>query len=411
MNIIEATYIINTPMFLGSVDSDKPELRPPSIIGVLRFWYRALALAEFDGYENKVEKAERVIFGYTKGNDACKALYSIKIKSDLEYEGKDEKESRLGIVYLGYGLLRYNKHSKANFYTRNHFPIDELINIVFIKNNGIKPGIKNNELEITEKLLLDSLKCLGIFGGLGSRTRRGFGSLTLMSLKRNKVDVLKSSIGDTRENLAKEIKGLLAKASSYDKKIDEIKYTAFSKNTQIVITKEFTDPMNLLNEIGKEMVRYRSYGRGGKRFDGKTPTKLAINDHDLMYDYVNYNKLDKHPKRIVFGLPHNYSLSKKNKKNKRTSISVNSGDARRASPLFIHVHKLTDNSYVGVLMFIPSKFTKDGYVSIKVEQKDWTKKNIETKVDYNILSGFLKQIEQNLSGKLIVGDREVKTYE
>jgi CRISPR-associated protein Cmr1 len=42
MKILEATYRIVTPMFIGDAEQKATDLRPPSIKGTLRFWWRAL---------------------------------------------------------------------------------------------------------------------------------------------------------------------------------------------------------------------------------------------------------------------------------------------------------------------------------------------------------------------------------
>ena len=42
MNTLEATYRIVTPMFIGDAEQKATSLRPPSIKGALRFWWRAL---------------------------------------------------------------------------------------------------------------------------------------------------------------------------------------------------------------------------------------------------------------------------------------------------------------------------------------------------------------------------------
>ncbi|MEZ4851046.1 MAG: type III-B CRISPR module RAMP protein Cmr1 [Bacteroidia bacterium] len=62
MESITFTCKIITPMFLNGADGKTPELRPPSIKGALRFWWRAvnghLGLGE-------LRKMETEIFGGT----------------------------------------------------------------------------------------------------------------------------------------------------------------------------------------------------------------------------------------------------------------------------------------------------------------------------------------------------------
>ena len=186
MEIIEATYIINTPMFLGSSNNEIAEIRPPSFKGVLRFWFRALALSELNGDMYEVERLESAIFGTTKGERQQKALYSIKIeKNNIQSKGIGTNEGRQGIVYLGYGLI-----DKKLKYNRNFIESNNKIKITLIKNFGIKVNISDADFETSMGLLVNALKCIGIFGGLGSRVRRGFGSLTLLELKTMDKDLI-----------------------------------------------------------------------------------------------------------------------------------------------------------------------------------------------------------------------------
>lgn len=403
MNVIEATYIINTPIFLGSANNELAEIRPPSFKGILRFWFRALALAEFNGNKNEIERLESIIFGSTKENNARKALYSLKIeKKNLKGKGRDTKEFRQGVAYLGYGAItRYDNKNKCNRYTRNFIESNNSIKVMLIENPGIKSKLEERDIELGTKLLINSLKSLGIFGGLGSRARRGFGSLTLSDLKSNGQTIIKIPYGGSIDELKEEIRKLLSKSRGYGDKIDNIKYTAFNKFTKVVITKEFDDPIKLLDEIGKEMIRYRSYGKNKKILKDEDAEQNFYDDHDLVYRYARSGEMDKHPKRIVFGLPHNYRLSIGSK---GSTININSTH-RRASPLFIHIHKLANGKYVGVMTLIPAKFLKDDD-GIKVFQKGkgikQNPKELKANVDYEVIEDFLDRIVKNLSGEEIL---------
>jgi CRISPR-associated protein Cmr1 len=68
-----------------------------------------------------------------------------------------------------------------------------------------------------------------------------------------------------------------------------------------------------------------------------------------------------HPKRIVFGLPHNYG-----KKEQHKDVEPERFD-RRASPLFIHVHQAAQNHQpITVLTFLPSRFLPAGQTRLSV---------------------------------------------
>ena len=158
--------------------------------------------------------------------------------------------------------------------------------------------------------------------------RRGFGSLTLIDLKNKDEPLVTSPYCGNVEALENEIKELLKKAVDFGKSIEDIKYTAFSKFTKVMITKEYDNPMKLLDEIGKEMIRYRSCGRGWKILDGEDSSKIFESDHDLIYEFSNTGKIKEHPKRVVFGLPHNYWLS-----NSKT-VNINTFVLNVNNPIF-----------------------------------------------------------------------------
>ena len=58
---------------------------------------------------------------------------------------------------------------------------------------------------------------------------------------------------------------------------------------------------------------------------------------------------EKHPRRVAFGLPHNYG------KGKRDRVEPSGAIDRRASPLFIHIHEC-GGTPVAVLSFLPAQF-------------------------------------------------------
>lgn len=170
---------IVTPLFLGGADPKKAELRAPSIKGALRFWWRALYGS--DDLQD-MKKREAKIFGSTTE----KANFSIQLKDienirpvliNLPQGLKDPTKIKgktfpISIVeYLAYGLCEYNKAQKKNVYTKEHVPSGTKFKIVFsIKNHSFREQI------------LDSLKMLVNYGGLGSHSRNGFGSINIDGL-------------------------------------------------------------------------------------------------------------------------------------------------------------------------------------------------------------------------------------
>jgi len=167
---------IVTPLFLGGADTKKAELRAPSIKGALRFWWRALYGS--DDLKD-MKKREDKIFGSTDG----KATFSLRLKdiekakavlADLPQGGKAQTESKgrkfqISIIeYLAYGLCEYKRDLRRNVYIKEHIPAGKkfIVEFRFYK-------------ILYKEQILNSFKALINFGGLGSHSRNGFGSLKL----------------------------------------------------------------------------------------------------------------------------------------------------------------------------------------------------------------------------------------
>jgi len=150
-----------TPMFLGGADQ-QPELRPPSIRGAMRWWFRAMMGGIIGNNIPDLQKLEMLVFG---SNDQSSAI-TTKCKS---YVVKKNKYAR---------LPHKPKGSKAE---RNAIDINQQVTIEL----KLNPWVHETKDEIFN-IACESLKLLLNFGGLGNRARRGFGSLYWSSGKDEK---------------------------------------------------------------------------------------------------------------------------------------------------------------------------------------------------------------------------------
>lgn len=159
-----------TPMFLGGADTKEAELRTPSLKGVLRFWWRATCgISDL----KKLKERESAIFGDT----ANKARFSVLIdnvnnaKPILKDLPKGRtfpvpgKNFRVGIIdYLAIGL----RDTQIRKYSRKHYPAGTRFRI------GFNFADQKDEGEV-----ISAFKYLVNFGGLGAKSRNGFGALSL----------------------------------------------------------------------------------------------------------------------------------------------------------------------------------------------------------------------------------------
>jgi CRISPR-associated protein Cmr1 len=160
MNTLEATFRSVTPLFIGGAEPNShAELREPSIKGALRFWYRALD-PDYATHEAK-------IFGSTDTGQSCFLLQVINMAQERK-SGKNWDERNLpGVKYFSFPFnMQQNKRyiDIASIFT---------IRLLF----------KKDPEEQYQRAILASLWLLGHLGGLGSRSRRGFGSVALHSIE------------------------------------------------------------------------------------------------------------------------------------------------------------------------------------------------------------------------------------
>lgn len=373
---LEAKFRIITPLFMSGSDKSKAELRVPSIKGVLRFWYRALALGRLSSV-SEVQKDEARIFGSAR-NDVGQARVHLRLKlpenvgpyndSILRYAGGEPVGP--GARYLGYGVIESVPSRKRN--TREgqilrsclNYPFEGILSLLF----------KNGTSEDDIKSVASALIATSLLGGLGSKSRKGYGSFNILELK---------SLDKVLFTMPKDVDDLKLKIGSLFRDYDIIDYsglppyTAYSDLTRIDIVDKGSDSLRLLNSVGEAMQMYRSWGRGGK-VNGKPAERNFRDDHDLALDAIR-NKVHDHPRRVAFGLPHNYYFS-----SYREKVDVKPArHERRASPLFIHIQELANRQYMAVTTIMPSEFLPPGE-SIKVNNSV-----VPQRIDFNVLHEFL----------------------
>ncbi|EDN67358.1 hypothetical protein BGP_2301 [Beggiatoa sp. PS] len=155
--------------------------------------------------------------------------------------------------------------------------------------------------------LQETLKVWGLLGGLGGRARRGFGAISLLSLKYNENESEK--FDDELSEYSGAVEKLLKR---YDDITTFPPYSAFSQQTRFKVISPPTQDVRKAHNLAGEVY---------KNFRGQ--------ESDLWGN-----------QKIPFGLP----LAKADEKN------------RRSSPLFFHVHPLKNNQFVSCVLYLPAVF-------------------------------------------------------
>jgi CRISPR-associated protein Cmr1 len=384
-----ATFQIVTPLFLGGVNREAEGFRIASLKGALRFWWRAVeypahvaraggdrqrALAELRRAEihlfGSTEAQSRVLMRLETGLTALRRQHCNNVLCGVGGRRVDP-----GARYLGYGLMRTFGESAGEL-TRSCLLPGPNVTVHF----HLKP-------EADVESFLRALKLFGLVGGLGSRARRGWGSLALIALD---GEGYSWQPPQTKEAYRSALLMVLGDVSIGEA---EPPFTAFGPETRIDLLNSGADAFTVLNQMGKAMQRYRSWGHKGV-VNGQPSEKNFETDHDWSKAPFAPSRHGDVPRRIIFGLPHNYGKE-------LGIVPVGDGSDRRASPLLLHVHRLGANSYIGVSLLLRSQFLPTDHNNVMIKQgkndsKLGSKSTLRNKntirsarVDWTVLTDFL----------------------
>ncbi len=323
MDELSAKLKIVTPMFLGGADQRAERMRPPSIKAALRFWWRALAWPRFLAVAGEPAKAlrdlharEGELFG-SAGGVAGQGQSRVLIEARSEY-GLDKRETAWpvrtdGAGYLSIGIWESGTQARGNW--RPHREGFAAKDADFVLRMLFKPGSTPADRQEVEQ----ALRAWTLFGGLGSRSRRGFGSVQLVELVRGTSEKAAPQVKEpiplpSRQDFEWQAREVLTLCGSVG---DYPPYTAFSDLAAFGVLLVEQDPRTAVSKAGS---RFKGY-RGHPNMTGN--------------------------RKAAFGLP-------------LTGIDER---RRRASPLFFHVHQLAphgnDKQFAVGVLFLPAYFHPD----------------------------------------------------
>ncbi|PCH54243.1 MAG: type III-B CRISPR module RAMP protein Cmr1 [Flavobacteriaceae bacterium] len=303
MKTIETTYRIVTPMFIGGADQDPSDgIRPPSFKGALRFWWRALHWGNFLQKENNNEEAALKALHQKEGElfgRAAKMVGGEQVGGQGCFLLTISKQPNMSDLVsdwpkanTGAGYLAYG--ILENKGGKSGKATSHKKGIKEGSNFTVQLVFKNNAEHKDIESIEKALEVLGLLGALGSRgSRRGMGSISLLK------------------------DGKLMSMKSYKNKLTELfstqdavaPYTTISRGCSYQLEREYADARKALDAVGKKYKDHRK--------------EIVKDEH----------------KRIPFGLP----------------LPEVEDKLRRSSPMLIHVQATSDQLFVPVVVFMPSK--------------------------------------------------------
>lgn len=403
---LTAVFRVVTPLFLGGSDPvEVAELRVPSLKGALRFWWRALMWGKVTNI-HELRQREAQLFGSSQEGqskvflclEATQSISPLRRGALLARTGERAASPKEAVVedgarYLGYGLMDAftGKNTQEGRLTRPCLPAP----FEFKLHIRFAPDITSEQ----QNEFIAALTVFGLCGGLGSRSRRGFGSVTLTSLTGEGVDRWAPPA-----NAQEWEQALYKTCSDFLQKGDLPGWTSFAKGTSkvLLLSSSPTSPLQLLARIGRDFVFYRSAGRRNpqtkkREVFGREAELNFKEDHDLMDNVINRHiRPSTHPSRIAFGLPQNYFFSSNTNKGSVTPASYD----RRASSLLFHIHQSApDHPPLGVLVFLPARFLPVGKEEISVNNSKVSLAHNGTGEFWKPVQDFLERLHAHASEK------------
>ncbi|HEY6137617.1 MAG TPA: type III-B CRISPR module RAMP protein Cmr1 [Thermoanaerobaculia bacterium] len=367
-----------TPAFIGTAEEKAAEWSAKGVRGQLRWWFRAVAGGELGGNLAEVRRREQAIFGSTEVRSPlrviaaqCRVVASEREKvpgepldarrlSEIWGDESEAVKRRLGMPgrgtnplgYLGYGPILYE--NRELIYARAHVAPDTPLTLTLRWSSG------------DSSLFRRALWCWVNLGGIGARSRRGFGSLVDDGDAIDSAAKFRQLAFETLEE-ARQAKPVAA-------------WTHFTSASRVLYsTQPFRSWELALQTAGAWMIAFR------RRYGSPGDERRRARNRD--YQWLKEEPAPSGiPDRAGFGLPLPFGGGK--------SVVWGDGDhdTRRASPLLIHVAKFAPSQYHLIFTHIPAQLAPDNEnLSFRGRREPVTTRQME------IVSEFLDSVKRRLS--------------
>jgi len=392
---IERKYELITPLFGGGVEAGKNDnitlITGKAIRGHLRFWWRATRGGQFgSGAEGlkKMSEREAEIWGAASTlNKPRPSRVQIELEIKDGEKGKDRSPFSVeGFVKDGRRKTRTVPHSNiAPPYAA--FPLQPpekgrcegmstgtvKAGITFTLKISFPQKIKHNSTEISIKKDIEAaLWAWETFGGIGARTRRGFGALQLIEKDGEKVEPYNASV--------KEIERLILDGLREHVVVGEwhsaVPHLSLDPGRfKVAFPSSINDAWNGL--IGK-LKEFRQDRSGTQRNPGRSkwpePDQIRDKTNQMLPKHENpihkgliYDDCMLFP-RAAFGLPiafpFHYQQSNQQRPHRedrdpaKTKLTLTKSD-RWASPLLLRPLACKANKAVGLAIILDSAIPAD----------------------------------------------------
>jgi CRISPR-associated protein Cmr1 len=393
-------YQLITPLYGGGVKPTEADpvtvVRATEIRGHLRFWWRACCGGKFNGDIEAMKKEEDAIWGkaYKKGDSMISQEQVIQIMVDVDPSNRgnpvkpfiltEKKRPRSVNNIPGYAAFPLQPDRDELKKRDPHIP-DVRGGVSFTLTISFPEG-RRKDMEA-------ALWAWETFGGLGARTRRGFGALHLL-----KIDGISYTELPFSNNVKEWINKKLIEFVEPGAPPTNIPH--LSRGAQLAVTSA-DDVMKVWKRLIDKLQSFRQAGRPGRSLWPEAEAIRAISSGKGSHDKERPH-LQKFP-RAALGLPIIFHFKDDTDPKDTTLKEAGEKMERFASPLILRPFLCRDKRAVGLILLLEG--SRVDLENLVLEDQDKTKhpvKGVITKSEAqgiavlngeaDVLQAFLKYL-------------------
>ncbi len=200
-------YKVITPLFGGGAEPQRPDavtvVRASEIRGMLRFWWRATRGGQFNGNLEALRRKEAEIWGAAATKDGLGPSRTAICVKVIHRGHHFQAVDRRGHPVQDVGAI-------DSIYSYVAFPLRDISGAYVLENVEF-----DLEIQYSKRLAAEveaSLWAWETFGGVGARTRRGFGALQLVEIEQQgeKISLRTASCNEVASEITKGLQKHLA---------------------------------------------------------------------------------------------------------------------------------------------------------------------------------------------------------
>ncbi|HWS83160.1 MAG TPA: type III-B CRISPR module RAMP protein Cmr1 [Ktedonobacteraceae bacterium] len=423
-------YRLITPLYGGGVTSAQADpvtvVRATEVRGHLRFWWRACRGGMFDGNAKKMWEKENEIWGkaYKKDDPPVSQTQTIQIiveplkqitDNDLLEPFKVRENDR------GQKQSKYDYRTDIPDYAA--FPLQHTLEELQQAVLPYKKVCDNVTFRLTISFPVNrrddvaaSLWAWETFGGIGARTRRGFGALYCISIEENghplEIDLPPLDQQQAQDWIEKNLTAYVVDGSWATSVPHLEKQNPMFK---VVSRGNTNDSWVIWNDLINKLRSFRQSRYLSNKPNPNHPGRSRWPEPSAIRQYTNQS-LPAHKKpipdplinkfpRAVFGLPIIFQFKDRNDRNpddpyrdpRKTVLQLATSE-RLASPLILKPVACRGGAYVGLALILEGTRAKDEQLILQTQQgqKD------EWKVEATFDQGEMLSIPNGNSGSSVM---------